>query len=231
MEGVDSVTKNVVSVSLTVESLDDLIKRLYSMTRFPAIVYTIGFMNSGKTMLSYLFFHKFNQLNKSMGSIYKIEPQGDINNKLMSVLKSIENDKSHRFWFILLDDFGFVFDSKSKEFREFLNKIFRIRHLTRREKIMIWINAHYSRSLAPFFRSTPYRILTSITPQEIKQLSSDYLFATSELWDFYYYTLENPKRHIYLINWWSFSGIVDFTLDKSKLERIRKLVERKIIVF
>jgi hypothetical protein len=93
----------------------------------------------------------------------------------------------------------------------------------------VWINAHYSKSLIPFFRATPYRILTSITPQEIKQLSSDYLFPVSDLWDYYYYVLEHPRRYIVYVNWWTINEIVDVTLDKNMKERIMRLARKRNI--
>jgi hypothetical protein len=93
----------------------------------------------------------------------------------------------------------------------------------------VWINAHYSKSLIPFFRSTPYRILTSITPQEIKQLSSDYLFPVSDLWDYYYYMLEHPGRYIIYVNWWTINEIVDVTLSKNTKISISKIARNRNI--
>jgi hypothetical protein len=118
---------------------------------------------------------------------------------------------------------------RSANAREFLYKIFRIRHITHKNKIVVWINAHYSKSLIPFFRATPYRILTSITTQEIRQLSSDYLFPISDLWDYYHYMLEHPKKYIVYVNWWTINEIVDVTLDKKMKERITRLARKRNI--
>jgi hypothetical protein len=57
---------------------------------------------------------------------------------------------------------------------------------------------------------------------EIKQYSSDYLFPTSLLWDYYSYYMTNPDRYIALVNWRTISEIVDITLDKELMKKIRK---------
>jgi len=218
----------------TVTRFSEFFKRIYAFTKFPAIVYTLGFMNSGKTTLSLLFYYYFGYLLKKHVELYYInalESSEDdktlvdvASEKLEEVLEKIKSSRAY-VHFIILDDFGFVID-KSAQAREFLYKIFRIRHITHKNKIVVWINAHYSKSLIPFFRSTPYRILTSITPQEIKQLSSDYLFPISDLWDYYYYMLEHPNRYIIYVNWWTISEIVDVTLDQNIKEKIMKLARK-----
>jgi len=223
-------------LSLT-SSFSEFFKRIYSFTKYPAIVYCLGFMNSGKTTLSLLFYYYFNQLywkRVKLHYINALENYSDseektlaevANERLDSVLEEIRSHSRESLHFIVLDDFGFVID-KSAQAREFLYKIFRIRHITQKSKIIVWINAHYSKSLIPFFRSTPYRILTSITVQEIKQLSSDYLFPISDLWDYYYYMLEHSNRYIIYVNWWTISEIVDVTLDKKMKRRIMRLARR-----
>jgi archaellum biogenesis ATPase FlaH len=216
---------------------EEFFKKIYSLTKFPSIVYCLGFMNSGKTTLSLLFYYYFNKLTWKHTKLYYINALEHstedktlidaANEKLDSVLEKIKGSREYMH-FIILDDFGFVID-KSAQAREFLYKIFRIRHITGKSRIIVWINAHYSKSLIPFFRSTPYRVLTSITVQEIKQLSSDYLFPVSDLWDYYYYMLEHPKRYIIYVNWWTISEIVDVTLDKNMKERIARMARKRNI--
>jgi hypothetical protein len=218
----------------TVDRFSEFFKRIYTFTKFPAIVYTLGFMNSGKTTLSLLFYYYFGYLIKKRVELYYINALENsdsektlvdlANEKLETALEKIKSSREYMH-FIILDDFGFVID-KSTNAREFLYKIFRIRHITGKKKITVWINAHYSKSLIPFFRSTPYRVLTSITTQEIKQLSSDYLFPISDLWDYYYYTLEHPKRYIIYVNWWTINEIVDVTLDKNMKEKIIRIARK-----
>jgi len=222
-------------VELT-SSFEEFFKRIYSFTKYPAVVYCLGFMNSGKTTLSLLFYYYFNQFVSRHAKLYYINALEErsseddktlvdvASEKLDSVLEEIKSSRA-RLHFIILDDFGFVVD-RSAQAREFLYKIFRIRHITRKNKIVVWINAHYSKSLIPFFRSTPYRVLTSITVQEIKQLSSDYLFPISDLWDYYYYMLEHPGKYIIYLNWWTINEIVDVTLDKKMKKRIMKLARK-----
>jgi len=196
-------------------------------------------MNSGKTTLSLLFYYYFNELSARhvklhyINALERTSSSSDSEEKTLldvaserfdAVLEKIKNSNM-RMHFIILDDFGFVVD-KTAQAREFLYKIFRIRHITGKDKIIVWINAHYSKSLIPFFRATPYRILTSITPQEIKQLSSDYLFPISDLWDYYYYMLEHPRRYIIYVNWWTINEIVDVTLDKNTKIRITRLARK-----
>jgi len=231
-------TYSTYSVKFT-SSFEEFFKRIYSLTKFPAIVYCLGFMNTGKTTLSLLFYSYFNKLSAKLMKLHYInaleehssendKTLADVaNEKLEEVLEEIKNSRS-KLHFIILDDFGFVID-KSTQAREFLYKIFRIRHITGKNKIIVWINAHYSKSLIPFFRSTPYRVLTSITTQEIKQLSSDYLFPISDLWDYYYYILEHPNKYIIYVNWFTINEIVDVTLTKNMKISITKIARNRNI--
>jgi hypothetical protein len=226
------------SVAFT-SGFEDFFKRIYSLTKFPAIVYCLGFMNTGKTTLSLLFYSYFNRLSARHMRLHYINALEEhsseddktlvdvANEKLEEVLEKIKTSNAN-LHFIILDDFGFVVD-KSAQAREFLYKIFRIRHITGKSKIVVWINAHYSKSLIPFFRATPYRVLTSITVQEIRQLTSDYLFPTSDLWDYYYYMLEHPKRYIIYVNWWTINEIVDVTLNKNAKISISKIARNRKI--
>jgi hypothetical protein len=217
---------------------EEFFKKIYSLTKFPAVVYCLGFMNSGKTTLSLLFYYYFYKLAWKHVKLYYINALernteddktlvGVANEKLDSVLEEIKSSREYMH-FVILDDFGFGVD-RTAQAREFLYKIFRIRHITGKSRIIVWINAHYSKSLIPFFRSTPYRILTSITTQEIKQLSSDYLFPVSDLWDYYYYMLEHHGKYIIYLNWWTISEIVDVTLDKNMKERIARMARKRNI--
>jgi hypothetical protein len=220
-------------------SFEEFFKRIYSVTKYPAIIYCLGFMNSGKTTLSLLFYNYFNKLSARHMKLHYINALEEhrseddktlvdvANERLNAVLEEIRSSKSN-LHFVILDDFGFVID-KTAQAREFLYRIFRIRHITGKDKIIVWINAHYSKSLIPFFRSTPYRILTSITTQEIKQLSSDYLFPISDLWDYYYYILEHPNRYIIYVNWYTISEIVDVTLTKNMKISISKIARNRNI--
>jgi len=224
------------SVELT-KSFEEFFKKIYSLTKYPAIIYCLGFMNSGKTTLSLLFYNYFNKLSgrhMKLHYINALEENSEdktlvdvANEKLNAVLEEIRNSKRD-LHFIILDDFGFVID-KTAQAREFLYKVFRIRHITGKSRIIVWINAHYSKSLIPFFRSTPYRVLTSITTQEIKQLSSDYLFPISDLWDYYYYILEHPNKYIIYVNWFTINEIVDVTLTKNMKISISKIARNRNI--
>jgi hypothetical protein len=221
-------------VELT-SSFEKFFKRIYAFTKYPAVVYCLGFMNSGKTTLSLLFYSYFNKLSARRVKLHYINALEEhssedktlvdvANEKLNAVLEEVKNSKRNMH-FIILDDFGFVID-KTAQAREFLYKLFRIRHITGKNKIIVWINAHYSKSLIPFFRSTPYRVLTSITTQEIKQLSSDYLFPISDLWDYYYYILEHPNKYIIYVNWFTINEIVDVTLSKNMKISISKIARK-----
>jgi hypothetical protein len=223
---------------IVTRSFQDFFRRVYVLTKFPAIIYCLGFMNSGKTTLSLLFykyFRLYSNRRMQLHYINTLENRGSseetlvaaASERLDTVLDEIRNSSTNSH-FIVLDDFGFVVD-KTAQAREFLYKIFRIRHITSKNKIIVWINAHYSKSLIPFFRSTPYRILTSITTQEIKQLSSDYLFPVSDLWDYYYYILEHPRRYIIYVNWWTINEIVDVTLSKNMKISISRIARKRNI--
>jgi hypothetical protein len=229
------------------EKIDNFFRRIYRNTRYPALIYCIGQMHSGKTTLALIFYYYFRKLYKSNFNLYYINALEDVvlntssdteieNNKKKTLvdkaivkfhetLNTIRNNDNYRLgFFIVLDDFGFIIDRSAKS-REFLYALFRIRHITNKDKIVVWINGHYSKSLIPFFRATPYRVLTSITEMEIKQYSSDYLFPVSLLWDYYTYYLSNPDRYIALVNWRTISEIVDITLDRDLMKKIKRIAK------
>jgi hypothetical protein len=232
-----------IETSIT-EKIDNFFRRIYRNTRYPALIYCIGQMHTGKTTLALIFYYYFRRLHGYNFNLYYINALEDVvlNTssdtevekktlvdkaivKFHETLNTIRNNDNYRLgFFIVLDDFGFIIDRSAKS-REFLYMLFRIRHITGKNRIIVWINGHYSKSLIPFFRATPYRVLTSITEMEIKQYSSDYLFPVSLLWDYYTYYLSNPDRYIILVNWRTISEIVDITLDRDLMKKIKRIAK------
>lgn len=170
-----------------------------------------GFMGSGKTTLAQTISYYFAELTK--------EPRTyrTVGGKALQVIDKLspKYPKANRYLIIIFDDISYLLDSRSKQGKEALNKLFQIRHLTKKNAIAIF-NTHYSRSTAPFIRATPVRILTSLTEAEIDAYRQQYLFTTSALWDYLYYLQKHPDRFIILVNAWGREKIIDITGEVKK---------------
>jgi len=113
----------------------------------------------------------------------------------------------------VFDDFSFALTGRSEKDRERLNKIFKIRHYTKSNDLILIFIVHYVRSLAVFLRASQVRILTSVTEPEIRLYSSEYLFTPSALWDYLYHYSSSKNRYLILYNGVrSGEHIVDVTL-------------------
>lgn len=214
---------------MTLMTYYQFVKKMFK--NFPIIVYTIGSMGSGKTTLAILTYRglKFYRPKKTRPErfkkilLYYYNAHECETECIDQFINTIQDRSPSTLHFVVLDDYSFVLQSRTKKYYEFLNKLFRIRHLTGTSYIILWFNGHYSRSLAPFIRSTNYRILTSISPAEIKQYASEYIFAESDLWEYYNYYTRYPSKKIILAEFRSISKIIDITFDKrikAKLEKI-----------
>jgi energy-coupling factor transporter ATP-binding protein EcfA2 len=111
-----------------------------------------------------------------------------------------------------------VFDDVSnriKRYSDTLTKLYTVRHPsneainTINKNIFMLFNCHYMRSIAPFIRSTPLRILTSITESEIRAYASEYLFTISTLWDYLHYYYKYEDKYIVLISVYGREHIMD----------------------
>jgi hypothetical protein len=119
-------------------------------------------------------------------------------------------ESSTEYSFILLDDLSYVLNPRSSKGKEFLTRVFKIRHLAGKDNIIIWLNGHYSRSIAPFLRATNYRILTSLTQPEIRQYTSEYLFSEADLWE--YLRALSKRQHIILAQFKHVSKLISVKL-------------------
>jgi len=165
-----------------------------------------GFMGSGKTTLSKTLAYYFQE---ALGEKRAYLVPG---NKALKVIKRLSPDwpEADKDLIIIFDDISYIIDSRSREGKEALNRLFRIRHLTKKNVIAIF-NMHYSRSTAPFIRATPIRILTSLTEAEIPAYRSQYLFTVSTLWDYLYYIRHYPEKYIILTSIVGAEKIIDVT--------------------
>jgi len=126
---------------------------------------------------------------------------------------------------ILFDDFGFQITGRSREDRERLTKLFKIRHILGLRRYNLIFISHYVRSLAPFIRSTNAKILTTLDTAEIPLYVQDRLFMAQDLWDYYSY-LAHQKYKAYLILIQRFTGhILDITLRASLIRQLEKILE------
>lgn len=189
---------------------------LNKINTYPAIVYVIGSMGSGKTTLALVTSIGLKYIHKNPITYYYNAGDCEIT-CLDYAIEAIRRNRDHKgVHFVIFDDYSFVVASRSKELYEFLNKLFRIRHLTGVNDIIAWFNGHYSKSLAPFIRSTNYRVITSISPSEIKQYAGEYLFSESDLWEYYGYYVSYPRRKIILAEFRGVSKIIDVSIRFSK---------------
>ena len=187
---------------------------LFNLIDYPSLVYVIGSMGTGKTTLSMLVYSMYFK-EKGFKSVLMTSPEN-----FYDFITNIKNETSK--YYILFDDFSFTIDPRSKSGREFLTMLFRIRHILKTNYVVLWFNGHYSYSLAPFIRSTPYRILTSISEPEIRQYSAGYIFTEKVLWDYFKWCRDHMDKRIVLASFRGITKIIDVTTSKRKLNKAKK---------
>lgn len=186
---------------------------MLSLLDFPAIIYTIGSMGSGKTTLAlatYVYLR-----DKKLKSIDLHYINVDSEDELLDAFNETINrirESSTEYHFILLDDLSYVLNPRSEKGKEFLTRVFKIRHLAGKDDIIIWLNGHYSRSVAPFLRATNYRILTSLTQPEIRQYTSEYLFSEADLWE--HLRALSLRKHVILVQFKHVSKLIAVRLKR-----------------
>lgn len=166
----------------------------------------IGSMSSGKTTLALTLASLFKRMHQNSECYITDVENMDI------VISNLSNLQKKNIA-IIFDDVSLVIHRYSKELR----RIFTIRHpsgdpLTALDKnIFLLFNCHYVRSIAPFLRASPLRILTSISEAEIRAYANEYLFTVSSLWDYLYYVRKYPERFISLFSVRGSEHVVDVT--------------------
>jgi len=171
-----------------------ILSKVSNLSSYAILTILIGRMGSGKTTLSKSIASKFAE---RVGGVCLYSSNYHILYKLDSL-------KSEQPTALVVDDVSFKLD------REMLGNIFRIRHLVN-SKVMLVLNCHYQRSIAPFLRGAQVRILTSLSEAEIKAYESEYLFTTSSLWDYLHYLYKYPDKYIILGSFYGREHIVDVT--------------------
>lgn len=166
----------------------------------PLLINIIGRMGSGKSTLARGIYR------------YCFEPKGFAYREATAEdIDTMETWDTGRPSYVLFDDFSFQITGRDEESRRRLNKLFRVRHILRSDDIVLVFVVHYMRSIAPFLRYGQVKILTSITPAEIKAYASEYLFTMSSLWDYLYYFNRYPDRYIVLYGGSHGEHIIDVT--------------------
>ena len=199
---------------------------MLNLLRYPAVVYCIGSMGSGKTTLAlatYVYLRD-TKLKDIDFHYISVDTEDELLDAFNATLDRIR-ESSTEYSFVLLDDLSYVLNPRSNKGREFLTQVFKIRHLTGKDKVIIWLNGHYSRSIAPFLRSTDYRILTSLTHPEIKQYTSEYLFSDRDLWE--YLNALVKHKHVILVQFKHVVKLISVRLTsnhylKKKIDELKK---------
>lgn len=168
-----------------------------------------GLMGSGKTNLA-LTLAKLHVLDYGGTCVVTSK----LHEKVFTLIKKrVEGDKVS----IVYDDVSF------KVNKEFANNLMRIRHKLNKN-VFVLLNCHYSKSITPFLRSFPIRVLTSISEAEIRNYVNEYLFTTSTLWDYLYYYQTYPEKYIILVSVYGKEHIIDITgltHDKLSVECVK----------
>ena len=150
----------------------------------------IGLMQTGKTNTAFFLAHLFNHRAKMLGRTYRVYYKSVDN--IREVTESIlAEDPKEDLVQLILDDISFLVMHYSKDVKEFLNVLTRIKHIWRIPKrIVIYTIIHYSKATVPFLKLAHIRGLTSITtPYEALSLKE--YFTESSLWQFYQYKVEH----------------------------------------
>ncbi len=199
--------------------------RLLNLLSYPSVIYCIGSMGSGKTTLALA---TYALLRQKLGDVSFHYVNVDNEDQLLEAFNAVVNairESNTEYSFVLLDDLSYVLNPRSVKGREFLTRVFKIRHLTDKDNVILWLNGHYSRSIAPFLRATNYRILTSLTQPEIKQYTSEYLFSEADLWE--YLRALNRKQYVILVQFKHVSKLISVKLTpnhylKKKIDELKK---------
>lgn len=180
-------------------------------------------MGSGKTYLALASYYYLMKTKKSIDLHYSTDyTQFD------NIINEVRNsDKEYNF--ILFDDFSYQLVHNSKDYKQFLTNLFKIRHLTGKDKLIIWFNGHYSRSISVFIRSTDYRVLTSITIPEIRQLSNDYIFSEADLWD--YLSYYNKHKYVILTMFRTVSKIINVEIKSKRMKNTIEDIKRRYGIY
>lgn len=179
--------------------VSEIISRQKHSSNYSVLSIIIGAMGSGKTTLAL-----------SLGTAFKRLVSGEcyLSHSIEVIDELSKFTKNH--FALILDDISFQLSSTSKRTRDYLQKLFRIRHMTNYNSMIIFV-VHYARSIAPFIRSSPVKILTSINEAEVRMYSNEYLFTEPSLWDYLHYTNKYNDKYIILMNQYGRERIVDVT--------------------
>jgi hypothetical protein len=181
------------------------ISRLLNKENWAFYGVIIGSIASGKTTLALTLSSLFTKMFR--------DSRCYITTDLSYLDPNSINSLEGKYVAIVFDDVS----NKIKRFSEHLTKLYSIRHAENspikviNKNVFMLFNCHYMRSIAPFLRATPLRILTSISESEIKAYSSEYLFTVSSLWDYLYYYYKYEDRYIILVSVRGKERIIDVT--------------------
>lgn len=156
----------------------------------------IGAMGTGKTTFA-----------KSLASTFAEVNGGEcIYSDSIDVLKQL--NPSEKPLAVVIDDVSYQLFGLTKDVRQMLTRIFKIRHTIKQNTLLIFV-VHYAKSISPFVRTAPLKVLTSISPAEISAYASEFDFAdlVDYLEDYSLY----KQKYIYYISIYGYGFKYDVT--------------------
>ncbi len=103
---------------------------MLSLLTYPAIIYCIGSMGSGKTTLSLATYVYLREKKLKDVDFYyiNVDTEDQLLDAFNDVVNKIKESKTE-YSFVLMDDLSYVLNPRSNKGKEFLTRVFKIRHL------------------------------------------------------------------------------------------------------
>lgn len=176
----------------------------------------VGIPGSGKTSFASLleeYWREQECRGNSCASVYfSYDPL--LEEDFWGIVYSVDREKL----FVVVDDLTFYFIRYTKSTIQFLQRLMKIRHLSKARCFVVVLCTHYTRGVLPFLRGSGSIIAVSITTlEEMERLSK--LFGWSPVRDFYHVytkTVYNEDRRWGLVNWLGVIFLTEFELLKTK---------------
>jgi hypothetical protein len=176
------------------------------------LVSVIGLMGSGKTNFAYFLYDKF------FYDYELVHYESYFNSDKELILNEIIEDvKTKKDAFIIFDDMSFIANTYSKDVNQFLSEIMRIRHSIN-HGVLVFI-AHYRKSILPVLREAHIVALTTLFPNQFKDMSS--VFTWDSMIDFAH-DIMNFERRVLV---WCYGKIWNLKIPLSETYKRKYLKE------